>query len=847
MGASAQEYTGQDIIREHRAIWMSPMLGTWPGRAITEANAASTKKSLQTKMKTLKRQGINVIYYHTRAFCDATYASSFEPYSSSVTDSRGGTPAYDPFAYVVETAHAYGIEVYAWVNPLRYSNGGKYGAGERNYENSHPEWLLSSTDQIILNPALPEVRQRVADICSEIATNYDIDGMVFDDYFYHSSIGKSADADLYNAYVAAGGTLKQDYWRVANIDAVVEACRDAVKAARPYAVFAIGPAGKISPPNISTYGLTPGPCGDLNWNSLAADPIGWLAKGYLDFLSPQVYWISDFDRLTDWFSVVVPHFNRHLYTSVDCSRLGTGKAAEYLRQIEYMRSHLRNNKSGVVFFDYGAYLNYYEKFDGKSTTWGDILEKTVFPNIALTPVREWDTTWAPVQVTNVHRDGNNLVWDAPAGVENQRYTVYCIEDGTAPAQFSHARNTLAGVAYTTSYDISSNPDALWGVAVYTRRGAEYGVVFENTPAAAPVTATNLRTSNGPSGLFDFMWDGPATKYVVEMATDAEFTNVLDRVETYTNSLPSSDLPAMEDGITYYWRVYGLAPNSPVSVSAAVPVSASAFAISGPAEGETGLSVQPVITWTAGGHGCEYTLEISENASFSSLVFTDVTTEPQYTVPARTLITGRKYWTRVTARRGSAVCTSPAVAFSTVDRTDYQAPAFVNPASEGQVMYSDQAITVQDWDGMSNVSVEISTTTSFPVRSIFKATLTGFETQTRPLGEVRISSKNLVDGQTYYVRARGAYALTTSNGLTNTEYGPVRSFVYSAEQSGINDVEVDTEAYVDNDCILHCTGEATVYNVTGMIVLTAAGDTSLAHLPAGIYIIRTDSGNIKWIK
>ncbi len=848
IGATAQEYTGQDIIREHRAIWMSPMLGsTWPGRAITEANAASTIKSLETKMKTLKRQGINVIYYHTRAFCDATYASSYEPYASSVAGSRGGTPYFDPFAKVVEIGHAYGIEVYAWVNPYRYSNGGRYGGSELNYENSHPDWLLSSSDQIILNPALPEVRERVAAICSELATNYDIDGLVFDDYFYHSSIGFTADAAQYNAYKAAGGTMTQDYWRRANVDAMVEACRDAVKAARPYAVFAIGPAGKISPANIADYGLTPGPCGDLNWSGLYADPIGWLSKGYLDFLSPQVYWISDFDRLTDWYSVVVPHFKRHLYTSVDCSRLGTGKAAEYLRQIEYMRSHLQNNKSGVVFFDYGAYVNYYEKYDGKSTTWGNILSQTVFPNIALTPVREWDTTWAPVQVTNVRREGNNLVWDAPEGIENQRYCVYCIEDGTAPAQFSHARNTLNGVTYYTTYDISENPDALWGVAVYNRRGAEYGVVFENTPAAAAVTATNLRVSEGPAGLFDFMWDGPVTKYVLELASDAQFNNVLDRAETYTNSCPSSDLPVMEEGSEYFWRVYCLAPNAPATVSASAQVSSQTFNITAPVAGQTGLSDQPVITWNAGGQGCEYTLEISESSSFNNPKFTDVTSEPRYTVPARTLVTGRKYWARVTARRGNAVCTTPVVTFSTVDRSDYQAPELVNPAADGQTMYADQVVTVQDWDGMANVSVEISSTTDFPVRSIYKVTLADFATQTRPLSEIKISTKYLADGQTYYIRTRGAYALTTSSGLVNTAYGPVRSFVYSSEQSGINDVELDTEVYVDADAVLHCGGEFTVYNIAGISVLTASGNTSLAQLPAGVYIIRTLSGNIKWVK
>ena len=34
------------------------------------------------------------------------------------------------------------------------------------------------------------------------------------------------------------------------------------------------------------------------------------------------------------------------------------KSEEFLREIDFMRSHVRPNESGVVFFDLGAFLNY---------------------------------------------------------------------------------------------------------------------------------------------------------------------------------------------------------------------------------------------------------------------------------------------------------------------------------------------------------------------------------------------------------------------------------------------------------------------------------------------------------
>ena len=40
----------------------------------------------------------------------------------------------------------------------------------------------------ILNPALPEVKQRIVDVVADIMSKYDIDGIVFDDYFYQTGL-----------------------------------------------------------------------------------------------------------------------------------------------------------------------------------------------------------------------------------------------------------------------------------------------------------------------------------------------------------------------------------------------------------------------------------------------------------------------------------------------------------------------------------------------------------------------------------------------------------------------------------------------------------------------------------
>ena len=70
-----------ETTREHRAIWCTPFLSHWPTAAITSGNADTHKNILRKRMATYKSQGINVIYYHVRSECDATYKSSYEPWA----------------------------------------------------------------------------------------------------------------------------------------------------------------------------------------------------------------------------------------------------------------------------------------------------------------------------------------------------------------------------------------------------------------------------------------------------------------------------------------------------------------------------------------------------------------------------------------------------------------------------------------------------------------------------------------------------------------------------------------------------------------------------------------------
>ena len=135
----------------------------------------------------LKSDNFNTVYFQVRSMCDAMYRSSYEPWSSYLVGTRGKDPGWDPLAFVVEECHKRGLECHAWVNPYRWSTGSAWNTPQ-DKALKDAGLLLSYEKTTILNPGLPEARKRIVDVCREIARNYDVDGIVFDDYFYPSGI-----------------------------------------------------------------------------------------------------------------------------------------------------------------------------------------------------------------------------------------------------------------------------------------------------------------------------------------------------------------------------------------------------------------------------------------------------------------------------------------------------------------------------------------------------------------------------------------------------------------------------------------------------------------------------------
>ncbi len=799
--------------REQRGMWITAYLSDWPSGAITASNTPIMKNACRKMLDTLRVNHMNVIYYHVRAMCDAMYNSAYEPWSSYVSGTRGVAPAFDPFEYLVQEAHKRGIEVYAWVNPYRYGHGTeKWGESDLDYIHTHPEWLLTTSYETVLNPGIPEVRQRVVDVCKDILVKYDVDGLVFDDYFYNQDNPSfSLDADLYNAYKAAGGTMSQGDWRRENVNQMVKDVNDMVKSTKPWVRFGIGPAGVAcsNPAVAAQYGVEPSPGSDWQYNQIYSDPMAWVTRGTIDFLAPQVYWPTwgTFIPVTTWWGKIAARFNRHIFISQWVPDDTGWTLAEFVKQGRVMReATAAGGNPGMVYFRYNTWRNKKEVIDGKVRQLRIWLKDSLYSSVALNPAPAWlrpDQTYNTV--TNLAYDDGTLSWDS---IPNVRYVVYAIPDGVEDSEFRCQAQYIDGVSYWASYKLpaTKREGYHYAVSILDRWENEYAPA---TPGVVPTQASKPELLYPEDGaevpeLSFLQWRGDAATYVVQVFADEQMDSLVTQLEVDSMSCPLTKLPGLVAG-TYWWRVVARGLNQWDCASDLRQFTLGQMHITSPANAATAVELSPVITWTAGAPGTAYILELSTSSSMNNPDTVRLNTA-QWQVPKYRLAGATTYYTRVTATYGSATVVTPVSSFTTLEVIP-PVPVFVVPGEDDDVLYSFDAVSFEPVEGIGSLRVQISSSESFPTRTSYNGTLECGTFETPQLGTIKGAGK-LTDGKTYYVRARYAYrTLATGTTTQYTDYCDLRTFVYREVVAG--DVNLD--------------GEITIADVNALIDMILTGN------------------------
>lgn len=256
---------------EFRAAWLTTVGGyDWPD-GVKDATAQQT--NLKNMIHSIKAANCNAVVMQVCCNSDAMWPSSILPWSSVLTGTLGKDPGYDPLAIAVQTAHNDGLEIHAWLNPLRIGSTSTVRPANHPAV-MHPDWVQTYGSNYYWDPGNPEVISYLKSVAVELMTKYDLDGLHIDDYFYPD--GLKADKKEWNddaLYALYGGGLSLEKWRESNINKVVKALYDGVKETKPNKIFGVSPAGRLP---LTRY--------------LYADPVQWVEQGTVDYLAPQVYW-----------------------------------------------------------------------------------------------------------------------------------------------------------------------------------------------------------------------------------------------------------------------------------------------------------------------------------------------------------------------------------------------------------------------------------------------------------------------------------------------------------------------------------------------------------------------------
>lgn len=475
------------VKREVRSVWMATVWALdWPS---STSSTTAQKNEMVKYLDVLQKNNFNAVYFQVRTMSDAFYKSSYEPWSSYLTGTRGKDPGWDPLAFVVEECHKRGMECHAWVNPYRFSTGSNWSTAQDQALKS-AGMLLAYTKSdgkttTILNPGLESVRKRIVDVCKEIISNYDVDGLVFDDYFYPEGIPVTSSAGDYDLWQKSGASMTFGDWRRNNVNQMVADVYKMVQQQKPYVRFGISPAGAActSAAVAAKHGIDRCPvASDWQYDGIFSDPVAWLEAGTLDYISPQLYWKTNhktnpFGPMTKWWSYVAKHFGRHHYASHSISFLNSSNTTsdweEIGKQVQFSRDYTENEAPGAVFYS-AAYVT-----GKKQSGFGEWLQVNKFQNKALTPAIDWKKSdLEKVQVSALSKRATVLSW---AGVDNVRYSVYAVPesvnvetlDSNIPAEY------LLGVSYKTTYTMPDDKKSgyNYAVCVLDRYGNEYEPVY----------------------------------------------------------------------------------------------------------------------------------------------------------------------------------------------------------------------------------------------------------------------------------------------------------------------------------------------------------------------------------
>lgn len=653
---------------EMRAAWIATVINLdWPDSPLN--STAQQKQQLITLLDQLKSAGVNTVIFQIRTECDALYSSAHEPWSYYLTGTQGNPPMpyYDPLEFAVEEAHKRGMEIHAWFNPYRADRQvtGSYPKAPNHITNTHPNWVFQTGNIKILNPGLKEVRQLIKKVVGDVVSNYNVDGVHMDDYFYpyppDNMTANATNNALDDSAFAAdprGFTNKND-WRRDNINLMVQGVYDTIQSIKPHVKFGISPFG------IWKNGVPPGITGMDAYSTIYADAIAWLKAKSIDYLTPQLYWPfgggQDYAKLQPWWADSVHKYGLHYYPGHAFYRVAAWtNPSELPNQIRFDRSNPKVH--GGVFF---RAKNFPENPRGVT----DTLKNDLYRYIAILPPMIWKDSIAPNPPQNLvfqrlPSGQAGISWDLPQiasdGDSASRYVVYRFNTSNIqPSDLNNPANiyNVEGHRFSIPGEPPNPLGPYYFVVTSLDRNYNESVmssVLQVNPPPVPVLAS---PANGAANLSEVMtlnWYYPdlASSYRLQISTNPSFTSgiVFDQ-----SGIPDTFklITGLEGETTYYWRVNSInaggASNfsNPFSFTTGFP---SATALVFPPNNTGNLPIDSLLIWNKNAAAQTYDVMLARGADFSpATIVIDTTGITDTTIAYSNLLYNTFYFWKVRAK------------------------------------------------------------------------------------------------------------------------------------------------------------------------------------------------------
>ena len=670
--------------REFRSVWIATVANIdWPKQKGNSASViAQQKADLVAYIERMQEMNLTTICFQVRSMCDAMYQSSYEPWASYLTGTRGKDPGWDPLQFCVDECHKRGIEVYAWVNPYRWSSTGTTSTWNTTFDTQvkNNGWLITNGTFTVLNPGLDATREHIVKVCKEIIEKYPVEGMIFDDYFYPTGgTSEGSDAPDYQLWKNSGTSLSIGDWRRENVDKMITDVYNMVQETRPEVRFGLAPPGTAGA-SASKYGISTWPGGyDTQYTSLYSDPLSWMNKHIVDFMSPQIYWHNDhsmasFGKISNWWYGLAKHF-KNVHCSISVNIYDLAQAMGYQEDLKntqaHWEEHVYNVKqsrqfaadNGVKAFGSNFYSIQY--FCGEYKEHGDFVAKECFPTKALVPEIDWKTVTNYGAVKNLNCTNGALSWTAVTGPHKNtiiRYSVYAV-----PMNVTHEAamtedgidgQYLLDVTYSPSFALPSNKQSgyWYAVCVYDGFGKEHAVAYANYPDGEAEKVTLISPINGAATSWDqtFSWsaieNGTYNLYICDDAAGSSVKYSQTDIKTNSFSFDLSDIADFKDNTTYYWKVISSQPGK-LSATSDIASFKSPARTQGPKPPliapENGASLESEVTfiWLESDNGMtSYRVEVSADASFpTSSTKTFAGNGGMAKVPASSIGLGTYFW------------------------------------------------------------------------------------------------------------------------------------------------------------------------------------------------------------